>query len=267
MRWLYRIEDRLNWLAFPALLKYLAMTGVVITLASWIKPAVADVVLFIPEAIMSGEIWRVFSFAFAPLGIIPMDYLPVIFMFFGIMIAFLISDSLESVWGPTRTTLYLLTCWAALAGGMFLMGTGVDYAGIYIYNSMFLAFATLFPTVEFRLMLIIPVQVRWLGWLSFILMIASVFSDPLLALVVFPSLIPYALWVLPQWIQVRRGLVKAAARRRKFELDSLPEVEPFHRCTVCKRTEHDDSDLEFRTFPDGTEYCLDHMPQDEQTPS
>ena len=49
-------------------------------------------------------------------------------------------------------------------------------------------------------------------------------------------------------------------RRRKFESKAVPE-DTLHRCTVCKRTEKDSPELEFRVSRNGEEYCLEHLPK------
>ncbi|MBK1828947.1 hypothetical protein [Haloferula rosea] len=262
MRWLDRLEDRLHWLAFPGLFKYLALTGVVVTVAYWLNPGIEEALRFDRDLILQGEVWRLFGFALAPTGLFGFGGLGVLFLYFATMIAFLVNDSLEEVWGPTRTTLYLLVTIIGLVIGQFILGKSFPSTGFYLYNAMFLAFATHFPTYEFRLFLILPVQVRWLAWLSLALMVYSVLALPIMILLVLPTLLPYAIWVLPDFIRNRKGLAQAAARRRKFASVSVSQGDAFHRCTVCKRTEKDDDELEFRTYPDGTEYCVDHLPEE-----
>ncbi|MEM9238018.1 MAG: hypothetical protein AAGB14_14695, partial [Verrucomicrobiota bacterium] len=261
MRWLNSLENRLQWVAFPGLFKYLTMLGVVIFAWQWIDPTVVERIAFDRDKILSGEVWRIISFAFAPAGTFSISIFGVLFLFFAVMIAFLINDSLEEVWGPTRTTLYLLTAIVGLTIGMFLFDPGTLPAGRYIYSSMFLAFATYFPNYEFRLFFILPVKVRYLGWLTLALMILSGLLSPVMLCVVIPTLIPYALWVLPAELRGQAALAKAAKRRQEFTLSQLPEHSAFHRCAVCNKTEHDDPDIEFRTMADGTEYCVECLPE------
>jgi len=261
MRWLEKLEARLHWLAVPGLFKWLTLLGVIVFAWQWVDPAVPLRIAFDRDRILSGEFWRLFSFAFSPAGNLPFSVLGVVFLFFATMIAFLISDSLEEVWGPTRTSLYLITAWAGLVVGQFILDPPPLPNGGMIYTSMFLAFATLFPTYEFRLFFIIPIQVRWLGWLAFGWMILQVLLAPIMICIVLPVLIPYGLWVLPSFLRERKALADSAVRRRRFNSAQASEAEPFHRCASCGRTEHDDPDLEFRTFPDGTEYCLEHLPE------
>lgn len=263
MRWLERIESRLSWIAIPGLFKYLTLLGVVVYVAQWADPKVPTYIAFDRAKILDGEFWRLFTFAFAPTGTLGANMLGVLFMFFAVMIAFLVSDSLEQVWGPTRTTLYLLTAWILLVAGQLVVDLGPlgRTSGSYLYSSMFLAFATFFPRYEFRLFLILPVQVRFLAWIILGFMLLSVVAQPGLLAVVLPTLIPYAIFVLPGIVGERKALADSAQRRRKFSKAAADTAEPFHRCADCGRTEQSDPDLDFRTLADGSEYCVDHLPE------
>ena len=129
-----------------------------------------------------------------------------------------------------------------------------------LYSSLFFAFATLFPKVEFAIFFLIPIQVRFLAMLSAVLLGLAAISSPPFLLVIAPAMLPYCLWVLPDVIHGRKSLVAAAQRRRKFNVSKLPETVPFHKCEVCQRTERDPADLEFFVTSDGKEYCTEHLP-------
>ena len=261
MRWLEKIERRLEWIHFEGLFKYLTFLGVIAYACQWAQQDFARMLDFDREKILSGEVWRVFTFPFTPMGLRQLTPFGVLFLFFAVRIAFLISDSLEGAWGSTRTTLYLLTAWSGLLVSQFLFVPVSVASGLMIYVSLFLAFATLFPKVEFLMFFLFPVQVRVFGWIIGVLMLLNAFVNPASLFLVVPALIPYALWVLPDVIHGRKSLVKAAQRRRKFNVASKPEGTSFHRCEVCQRTERDPADLQFYTLPDGKEYCEEHLPK------
>lgn len=264
MRWLERLENRLTWIAVPGLFKYLAIIGVLVTIWQWMMPSMAAAIAFDRQRILDGEVWRLFAFAFAPLGFLPPGMFGALGLVFGTLIAFLVNDSLEEIWGPTRTTLYLITTWLGLVVGQFVFNPPLMTAGTFLFMSMFFAFATHFPRYEFRLFLILPVQVRWIAWFGFAMVLFSVLGSPPLTGVFAATLVPYAIWILPQFVRERKTLARAAVRRRKFHARSGDGAgESFHHCEVCKRTERDDPDLEFRTCLDGTEYCVDHLPESE----
>lgn len=260
MRWLERIENRLHWLAFPGLFKWITLLGAVVFASQIANPDIAAAVAFDRESILAGEWWRVVTFIFDP-GI-GFGTFGALFFVFAVMIAFLIDNSLEQVWSTTRLTLYVLACWVSLAVALWFFPVPTGGAGRYLYMSMFFAFATYFPKHEFLMFLIIPVQVRFLAWLALAMLVISCLSFPPAFLLLFAVTLPYALWVLPEFVQKRKTLAEAGIRRRRFKAKSLPEEDAFHRCAECGRTEISNPDLDFRTMMDGTEYCVDHLPAD-----
>ncbi|HEY1123050.1 MAG TPA: hypothetical protein VGE67_15665, partial [Haloferula sp.] len=220
MRWLDWIERRLEWLHFPGLFKYLTFLGVIAYACQWARPEIGMMLDFDREKILSGEVWRVFTFLFAPMGSRGFGPVSVFFLFFAVQISFLISDSLEEAWGTTRLTLYILVAWIGLAVAQFVFDPGVPLSGSLLYTSLFLAFATLFPRVEFSMFFLFPVQVRILGWISAVLLLLNAVTKPASLILTVPAMIPYLLWVLPDVIHGRKSLVAASHRRRKFQTAS-----------------------------------------------
>jgi len=53
-----------------------------------------------------------------------------------------------------------------------------------------------------------------------------------------------------------------AARRVDYQEKIKGGPVLFHECAICKRTEADNANLDFRVAPDGKEYCLDHLDED-----
>ncbi len=260
MRWLERLERRLDWVHFQGLFKYLTFLGVIAYACQWARPNIGLMLDFDREKVLSGEVWRVFTFMFAPMGMAKFTPVGALFLYFAVRISFLISDSIEDAWGATRTTLYILVAWAGLIASHFLFAPASLASGGMLYTSLFLTFATLFPKVEFMMFFLFPVQVRILGWITGVLLLLNGLFNPQSLLLTVPALLPYLLWVLPDVVHGRKSLVKAAQRRRQFNVAKIPETAAFHRCEVCQRTERDSEDLEFFTLPDGKEYCSEHVP-------
>jgi hypothetical protein len=127
---------------------------------------------------------------------------------------------------------------------------------------LFFAFATLFPNLQVYLLLFIPVKVKWLA-IIFLLPILYTFltSSLLIKAALIISLLNYVLFFVPTALSNARHSRDVQKRRLKFTAGSVPVDEPLHRCTVCKRTERDDPELEFRVARDGEEYCVEHLPK------
>jgi hypothetical protein len=260
VRWLDWIERRLEGVHFQGLFKYLTFLGVIAYACQWARPEIGLLLDFDRAKILSGEVWRVFTFLFAPMGMQKFSPFGVLFLFFAVQISFLISDSLEEAWGTSRLTLYILVAWIGLVIAQFVFDPNLLGSGSMLYTSLFLAFATLFPRVEFSFFFLFPVQVRIFGWITGVLLLLNAITNPASLILTVPAMLPYLLWVLPDVIHGRKSLVKAAHRRRKFQVASRPESQAFHRCETCGRTERDADDLEFYTLPDGKEFCKEHLP-------
>jgi hypothetical protein len=265
VRWLEKLERKMDWLHFRGLFKCIAFLSVVAWICKLANPQIVLKLVFDKEAILEGEVWRVFTFLFAPTAVRGFSWLEPIWVMFAMMLSFMISDALEQAWGSTRTTLYILTGWLGMVAVQFLLDFPFFLSpmtpGLMLYVSVFLAFATLFPKAELSLMMLIPIEVRFLGAITAILMVVNIFSFPPMAWIAIPAMLPYLLWVLPGVFQSRKTLVQAASRRRKFTVAKGSAAEPFHVCEVCRRTEHDPADLEFFVMPDGKEYCSEHLPK------
>jgi hypothetical protein len=94
---------------------------------------------------------------------VPPPWASGIWFLFDMYFLWMIGSNLESEWGAFKLNVYygigmLGTTVAALL-------TGAAVGNLFLNASLALAFATLFPTYEILLFFIIPVQVRWLGWL------------------------------------------------------------------------------------------------------
>lgn len=253
----------MDWLHFQGLFKYLTFLGAIAYACQWARPEIAVMLDFDRERILAGEVWRLFTFLIAPMASQSFSPLGAVFMFIAVRVAFLISDSLEDVWGSTRMTLYILVGWFCLAASLLVFdfaNYGAVGAGTMLLASLFFAFATNFPKVELSLAFVIPVEVRILGAIAAVLLVLNGLIHPQSLTLALPAMVPYFLWVLPNVIHGRKSLVKAAQRRRKFNVSKLPESIPFHQCEVCRRTERDPQDLEFFVMPDGKEYCTEHLP-------
>lgn len=123
-----------------------------------------EMINFDREKILHGEVWRVLTFVLMP----PMTSL--IFAVFAFYFYWMMGTSLESQWGSFKFNVYFFTgvIGCIIAGFIFGYSTNT-----YLYLSMFLAFAILFPNYEILLFFFIPVKVKWLGIFDAVLLIIS----------------------------------------------------------------------------------------------
>ena len=247
-------------MSFPGLLRYYALFHVMVFLLQFVNPQIGQVLDFDRQKIMDGEVWRVVTFLFADSGFKGLGAFSVLFLFFMVMIAFMMSDVLESAWGSFRTSLFHYTAFVGLLAANFIYAVPMPGSGLFVYSSAFFAFATLFPRHEFLMFLIIPVQVRWLAILLGALLVLGVLGQPLYFGYLVLGFANYILWAGIPALRGRARAIESAGRKRKFEKSKSGGDETFHRCKKCGRTEVSDPDLEFRMAEDGEEYCGDHLP-------
>ncbi len=210
--------------------------------------------------VLKGEIWRLIGFVFIPPVVPDSNFSPVfsaLFMFFVVSISFLINDSLERAWGEFRTSIYVYSTIFCQSLALHLIPFNL---GIIYYTSLFLAFATVFPHVEFRLFLIIPVKVWILAAFTGILFLLSALTHPFLFLFLGISLFPYLVWAIPMLLRWKKNRAHLSTHRKKFEISKEDQPSSLHCCAVCGKTEISHPHLAFRVAEDGEEYCLEHLP-------
>jgi len=259
MEILNKWERKVGWLSFPGLLRYYALFHVLVFLLQIVNPFIGTVLGFDKAKILQGEVWRLVTFLFADSGFSGMGAFGMLFLFFMVMIAFMMSDALEGSWGVFRTSLFYYAGFLGLLLANFVYPAPMTGSGFFIYTAAFFAFATLFPKHEFLMFLVIPVQVRWLAMLAAVLLAVNVFSAPVYIGYVILGFANYLLWAGIPAIRGTAQVVGAASRKRKFEKAKPGGETAFHRCRKCDRTEVSDPDLEFRISADGEEYCEDHL--------
>ena len=110
------------------------------------------------EGLLHLELWRLVTFVFSPtLTLNPLLFaLEVYFLYW-------VGSSLERAWGAFTFDVYFLLGMAGAWAACLLTGGGSFSS---LYYSLFFAFAWLFPDVQILLFFILPVKVKWLGWIS-----------------------------------------------------------------------------------------------------
>jgi len=167
-------ESRCGWLSFPGFLKYYAMMHALVYVLQVVRPDMGALLEFDRARILSGEVWRVITFLFASSGFAGTGTLGILFFFFMVMIAFMMSEALEGAWGVFKTSLFHYCGILGLITANFILPGVMAGSGFLIYGASFLAFATLFPRIEFMLFFILPVQVRFLAMLQAAMMLLAV---------------------------------------------------------------------------------------------
>ena len=250
----------------------------------YMMPGVFSLLTLDVTGLLNGQVWRAVSWLLVP----PDGGSNLFFVAIMLFFYYSIGTSLERVWGDFKYNVFifmgiLLTVLSALAWYVMVRLTGgyspVDLAVLcrsaapyfstyYINMSIFLAFALTFPEAQVYLFFVIPLKVKYLGWVDVGFLLLSMFTgNSAERFVIGAALLNVLLLFMRSrsWMSYSPGQV---IRRQKFRKSvsegkkSSAGPQSLHRCAICGRTEKDDDTLEFRyctKCEGGLEYCQDHL--------
>lgn len=261
----------------PRLMLWVIIANAVVFLINYMDPsgALYQALYFDREAILQGQVWRLFSFIF-------LDFIfrRPIWVVISILFYLQIGQALENSMGTLRFNLYYLT------GMLFLAASGmifdVSVTPFDLHTSLFLAYATLYPETQFLVFFIIPIKARWLGIANLALYLWELLQIDQFPLNLIPlfALANYLLHFGKDMVNIFPMSWRINADRLKRRKGKHPKAVPFptagsfeatatgpkapytHRCTICGRTNVTDPDLEFRYCSKCKGYycyCLDHI--------
>ena len=158
-KWLRFVQRYLGWIAIPniaILIVTLQALGFLLVSSDpiWIDRLALDPIRF-----QAGEYWRAITFLSLPISLSP------IWVLFVLWFIYFILNGIESIWGSFKTTFYVLISVLFTVGVSLILGTPVTQVTDF-ESTLFLAAAALMPDMEVRLFFVLPVKMKWLGWLT-----------------------------------------------------------------------------------------------------
>ncbi|MEM6911985.1 MAG: hypothetical protein AAF555_10440 [Verrucomicrobiota bacterium] len=246
--------------SFPGLFFYIACLNAVTFALELANPLLVEWIRLDWNAVFRGELWRLVSFLFVPWED-PRNPWAWIFIFFVLLLARLFTQVIEATWGVAKASGYVyLGILGNILGSLYLHlitgGSGPFLGGAALLSlSMFLAFATLQPNVPLMLFFVLPVKVKYLGWVAAAFVVLAMLGSPILFPFFALSLGNYLLIFGPGTLRSWKQNSQTTKRRADFKGKNLPETESFHLCVECGATELSHPELEFRIGEDGEEYC------------
>jgi len=262
MSWIDRLDAKFGRFAVPNV-TVLLIAGQVLAFVANSLPGMETAAVLAsidlkPDKVLQGEWWRLITFVFDP------PITNALFAFFFWYLFYLMGTTLEANWGAFRYNVYLLLGYVAslvmafaawFAGGV----PGQVASNGYLYGTVFLAFARLYPDFIINIFFIVPVKIRWLAMLTWIMYaITLLFSQSwleraMVVAAVFNFLVFFGRDVLHD-MQHRH-------RRMQFQSRSLQGRETkgrkmAHACHVCGLSSADSPKTPFRYCSEcGGDYC------------
>lgn len=282
MKWLDKLERKYGKYAIPNLMYYVIILYIIGFVIDIVSPQLyTDYLALDANAILHGQIWRIFTFIIQPPN---SSYF---FILFALYLYYMIGKTLEYMWGAFRFNLYffsgmLLHVIACLLIYL-IFGMNFQMGSFYLNMSLFFVYVALFPDAEFLLFFIIPIKAKWLGIIEgayfaitiaagfivpvgsplwFSLLQAGIMALPANSISALLSLLNFIIFFLGS--NRNRFSPKQARRRTIYQkkVHVASQDNTHHRCAICGRTEKDDENLEFRfcsKCKGNYEYCQDHL--------
>ncbi|WPJ95483.1 hypothetical protein SH580_18860 [Coraliomargarita algicola] len=249
MKMLDKLEKRLGFLAVPNVVMTLIIAQLVIYAGMLTGRLEFEGLLLVPKAVFAGEWWRLLSFVLTP-PYVPATAFQAIFLAFFWYILWMMSQNLEAQWGTFRLNVFLLTSILFAIAGAFIGQLISPAATLYVaprflYYSLFLAFATLNPNIQFLMMFLIPVKVKWLAWI--------IVGFGFIAVLAMPSIGHRIAFVAPYfgYLLFFKGMLRQSLenrqRRSKFAAERIQSADAaLHICEECGASDKSHPDRDFR---------------------
>lgn len=263
-----------------------------------INPDITYYLTLNPYLICHGQVWRLVTWL-----LIPPRESNIFFAIIMLVFYLSVGTTLERSWGTFWYNVYLFSGMLfTILGSFLLMGfcclfksDYVAYNGLgnimsllspafstyYINMSIFLAYAATFPQNEVLLFFIIPVKVKWMGFVYAGFLVYEVVSGIIqggpfgftFAFVIGASTFNFLIFFVTTRRYMLRGRFNNRARRsyaKKVKFNSYVNKAAAgkesaiskHKCAVCGRTEKSDENLSFRfcsKCEGNFEYCEEHL--------
>lgn len=221
--WLNYLERKLYRFRIPPLMKYIvfAMGGVFVldyllamTTAYSSRLNLIDYLSLNIGLVMKGQVWRLVTWLFVPQqGNLLWELISLYFYY-------MIGTALENRWGSRRFLIYYVIGALANVLGAFIVYLIKGYAygvNTYLYYSLFIAFAALYPDMQFMLFFFLPIKAVWLAGLDLLyFLIAIITGTASLRMAAFMSLVNIILFFGEDIYQTLRRLYFQWQRRRQF---------------------------------------------------
>ena len=209
-KWLQFLAKKLPWLAIPNIAIIFVTLQVMGFFLCMTDPAWSGRLALFPDLALAGEPWRFVTFLSLPLSMSP------IWIIFSLWFLYSILNWIEAEWGAFKTTFYTLV--SIVLTIVFSIVFSYPVFQITDFTStLFLAAAALYPEMEIQIYFILPVKMKYLGYLSLAFLVFHLFQggwlDKLFLLTIYSN---YLIFFGPALVsQVRNW-----KRRRDYQRNS-----------------------------------------------
>jgi hypothetical protein len=234
-RILARLERRFGRFAIGNLTTFIVFGMAIVFMMSMARPDVVERLALDMSAVRRGEVWRLVTYLFIPRS------LSFFWILFTLGWVWMLGHGLESEWGAFKFNVYYLL---GMLGTTFAaVVTGQALGNYYLNLTLVFAFATIAPDYEV-LLLILPVKMKWLAWLSVAFLAKDVlFGDWAVRAAIAVAMLNYLLFFAPELAAVVRGKERRRAQAVQRASSRPPPSAAVRTCALCGAREDDGADI------------------------
>ena len=252
MDFMTKLERKFGKFSIPNLTVILIAGFILGYMIEIFSPAALELIALDPAKVMQGQIYRLITWVVIPPGAPSIFIISgIVFTDIGIMITYFVMK---------------------LMGQAGLLNLYYEYglygaSTYYLCMSMFLAYAFMFPDRQVLLYFIIPIRIKWLGYLDIAYLILTILQYGLMGY--FTGMVTVVMsvlnFILFYFVMKGKGRVSPSHRKRKKSYRQQvrqTQILTRHKCAICGQTEEDNPDLEFRycsRCKGNYEYCQNHL--------
>jgi len=279
MSFMDKFERKYGRAKLPNLMMVLMAGYALGFLVTYVYPAASYYMMFMPELIFQGEVWRLITFLFYPSDSGLFMAMITCFIYFSI------SKALEQIIGRFRLNFFLIfgilfqIAFGFIYYFMFeASGYGVYVMALspyYLYSMLFVLFAMIYPNAQFLFMFFIPIRGKFMVFITLGMCLidvvrAFVLAGPayawIIIFMVVAAVVALMLFILLCGYRVGGSVPNNVTRmhrtRRAAEFEKATKVPFRHKCTICGRTDVTNPELTFRycsKCEGNYEYCNEHL--------
>jgi membrane associated rhomboid family serine protease len=238
-RLLARLERRLGKLAIENVATILVAGMAIVFLTSLAQPGFQQWLTLDMRRVSRGEVWRLVTYLFLP------GTREIWWIVFDLYWVWMIVASLESEWGAFKLNVYYLVGMGATTIAAIVSGGAV--ANMYLNVSCVFAVATLFPNYEILVLGIVPVKMRWLGWIGVAYCVRDFVSQGRSTkAAIVAAMVNYFLFFGPHLVGLWRSRsveARQGARRVSERAPPSRGATGGRACAICGAREDDGADI------------------------
>jgi len=203
---------------------------------------------------MAGEVWRILTclIAVPPVG----PGFGLLFYALFLYVFWMMGTAMEGYWGTVRYNVYILIAYLSVVLISMITGQPEYHVAVMIENTVLLAFCFVYAEFTFMLWFILPVKAKYIGLLSWIIIVWRTFNGDWTALASVANF--FFFFGGDVFAKVRYGDMKMRSHQKAIR----ERNKVLHTCTTCGVTDKSQPDMEFRYCSKCSGdrcYCMDHI--------